>query len=1159
MFVGLTLIFLIHHSIVWIGSRFVETTHAKLCDPQPNIWSLNALRDKGENTESYEAQPSVPMSFAVSGDGNYIAFFTKSNSAHFIDLWDVRSYEASSKGSNTGTFLDPIPCTSLRIPDAPKGNKKNLLFTISVSWDASYIAYSDATPLGESLDLNQSRSKGASTIYKRQNNQQVPADPPSSINLRFKPMTNLENIPGLSNISGHGKFNSTSMSRGYDVPVEFSNDGSQLVIHGNGVIKTFLTNTGENIGTYNIPDWCKTIHSFRFIKHNTQILVETLSGNDMFGKGRLGIVLKNPTVRSRVPSIIQEDVILCPGTFIKALPTLDADGKQRLLSVSGLMINLNVIDDYIVSKYIHPEQHWNKTCIEQLKPLSECPEEFTTPSGLNFKVEIRFTPSAIPGNVRSAPSVIVTTTAGNRRREFEIPPYFIKSGASHGYQCARILDINLQLVVISTTLIMIWKLPSTIDGEFSLLLYWDTPINIQANVNLIDITLDDEWWNGVSGPWHICSHQKLRAVFEFDGDQKVLTPSAEDPLAEKMSFHTPLSYNVHLLYAEANEACRKAIVRYFGLHMNSYSSHDNDTFHVLELIARFWQPILQIQFEAFVGDLLDGTNGTWIPPECQDYKNNPLSILYEKVKKNPRAIVVAETIIDHCIRHSRLEKNPLIIQPVIRTLGKLLDPKIHQPDIALRTLQRLAFLRAVNRLYIIDNHTIALPPLARLRFWDKESQMLFRCKNPILQLNLSPGAPNPLNENFTKDLFEAWFEMIWSVKGGSESCGTHYSQSNRTVIGPLFHWIFVMMCIFWCKCRPWSEKHIKSHDFTLESLDNPAIAALIEYKCLIVFVIVKQVNNERLEPLWGICVTIIACSTIFLLLEVGQGGRYDQIEDEMNNKESWAFQALMIIFFFFTVILMLNVLIALINKAFNDGDETWRLVWLENRLRTIESAEDISFKIPGFRESHNWFPESIYYSASSQQIRAYELKYFENNGEFTTDQNGVVRNNDALEVPMNVYLKTSVQPGFFNFIDTPEEQAARNGIAGKSAAVGHEGALPTSNPNPNNNQSAATTQDAEVEPSYSDNQANIDNQSENITQLQQSFATVQQELAQSRSEVLELQTQLLAQNTRLEAQLKEQSQQLLEQNRQLKEQNSQFQENLQAVLSEFLKSNLKEM
>ncbi|KAG0329626.1 hypothetical protein BGZ99_001233 [Dissophora globulifera] len=106
------------------------------------------------------------------------------------------------------------------------------------------------------------------------------------------------------------------------------------------------------------------------------------------------------------------------------------------------------------------------------------------------------------------------------------------------------------------------------------------------------------------------------------------------------------------------------------------------------------------------------------------------------------------------------------------------------------------------------------------------------------------------------------------------------------------------------------------------------------------------------------------------------GGVWDPVSADFTT-EQWAFHLMMAIFFFFTVILMLNVLIALINKAFEKGDDDWRLVWIESRLRFIESAENMSYHIPGFRQTHNWFPKEIYFSATPEQIKAYRTKYHE--------------------------------------------------------------------------------------------------------------------------------------------------------------------------------------
>ncbi|KAG0198388.1 hypothetical protein BGX33_012366 [Mortierella sp. NVP41] len=101
------------------------------------------------------------------------------------------------------------------------------------------------------------------------------------------------------------------------------------------------------------------------------------------------------------------------------------------------------------------------------------------------------------------------------------------------------------------------------------------------------------------------------------------------------------------------------------------------------------------------------------------------------------------------------------------------------------------------------------------------------------------------------------------------------------------------------------------------------------------------------------------------------GGRYDPVRNGFNT-DNVGFHLMMGLYFFFSVILMLNVLIALLNNAFDDGDQKWRLEWLENRLHYIERAENFTYDIPGFRAAHDYFPETIYYTATPLQVRNYE-------------------------------------------------------------------------------------------------------------------------------------------------------------------------------------------
>ncbi|KAI1321080.1 hypothetical protein EDD11_008661 [Mortierella claussenii] len=110
-------------------------------------------------------------------------------------------------------------------------------------------------------------------------------------------------------------------------------------------------------------------------------------------------------------------------------------------------------------------------------------------------------------------------------------------------------------------------------------------------------------------------------------------------------------------------------------------------------------------------------------------------------------------------------------------------------------------------------------------------------------------------------------------------------------------------------------------------------------------------------------------ATYFML-----AGRYDFVDKNFQT-DDWAFHILMATFFFVNVVLMLNVLIALMNIAFGDADENGPLVWLDDRLRSVESAENIAYSAPGLRERFDWFPEYIYYTSSPRKVLAFQAKY----------------------------------------------------------------------------------------------------------------------------------------------------------------------------------------
>lgn len=67
-------------------------------------------------------------------------------------------------------------------------------------------------------------------------------------------------------------------------------------------------------------------------------------------------------------------------------------------------------------------------------------------------------------------------------------------------------------------------------------------------------------------------------------------------------------------------------------------------------------------------------------------------------------------------------------------------------------------------------------------------------------------------------------------------------------------------------------------------------------------------------------------------------------------------------------------LLALINVAFNKGDDGWRLAWIAARLRSIEAAENYAYRTGSLLSSQG-AAKHIFFTATPKEVRAYKEKY----------------------------------------------------------------------------------------------------------------------------------------------------------------------------------------
>ncbi|KAF9110687.1 hypothetical protein BGX27_006012 [Mortierella sp. AM989] len=101
-------------------------------------------------------------------------------------------------------------------------------------------------------------------------------------------------------------------------------------------------------------------------------------------------------------------------------------------------------------------------------------------------------------------------------------------------------------------------------------------------------------------------------------------------------------------------------------------------------------------------------------------------------------------------------------------------------------------------------------------------------------------------------------------------------------------------------------------------------------------------------------------------------GRYEPVGNSLD-KGSTSFRIMMLIFFIFTAILLLNILIALMNDAYDHSKSQGEVAWLKLLSGVISEVEQF-WMIKRDREESDYFPDYIYYYAPEQDAEIYESK-----------------------------------------------------------------------------------------------------------------------------------------------------------------------------------------
>ncbi|KAF9364403.1 hypothetical protein BGX34_001666 [Mortierella sp. NVP85] len=100
-------------------------------------------------------------------------------------------------------------------------------------------------------------------------------------------------------------------------------------------------------------------------------------------------------------------------------------------------------------------------------------------------------------------------------------------------------------------------------------------------------------------------------------------------------------------------------------------------------------------------------------------------------------------------------------------------------------------------------------------------------------------------------------------------------------------------------------------------------------------------------------------------------GQFDSVSDYLWTKSDWGFSLMIGSYYAFTVFLMFNILIALMNTAFARVEDEGILAWIDCHYRHVGAAENSTFATPGFRQRYDRFPQYVYYTVSQKRVQEF--------------------------------------------------------------------------------------------------------------------------------------------------------------------------------------------
>ncbi|KAK3841446.1 MAG: hypothetical protein J3R72DRAFT_156311 [Linnemannia gamsii] len=499
-----------------------------------------------------------------------------------------------------------------------------------------------------------------------------------------------------------------------------------------------------------------------------------------------------------------------------------------------------------------------------------------------------------------------------------------------------------KLVIFAEGYMKIWKLSSTAAHICQLDYIWGSlSYEPERSADYCHRPLIKAWAcrHGTSMKFHLGKRVWYKNHIVVDGDPRsnlydILTVPPQQKGETVMTTEAErLEYGIFSLidiYGYGDSSCKDDIVRYLLTCIRP--STVNKTSCLVPL-CNAWSTKNQEYLTRLVSEILPKKDITWIPDPKAAKSMDPLAALLAVAKYKRSVIVLVRVLVEYCFAHTIGFKNLTFLSPLFASMPGIME--FYRED-ALEYIGRIAYIPTNHPTYIWKNH-VRCQKIAPFRFplWSYIRRVWISgldirrdaSSNSIMQFKYKMNkSVEDIEEDIEIPVFMATFDALWfyrdreedsrkQIQGGyacgkgeggglmkgvskKGSVGGRQLLSRRMSTNAFGEGLTQDKSIWWRVLSPlvlgkllfYPPPIIECYDFSLEFLDNPAIAALVTFKwetigfaywfprfffqfiyyVLIVTAALAQVYSSQPSKLFGVFVAIITMGCLFIYSEILQ-------------------------------------------------------------------------------------------------------------------------------------------------------------------------------------------------------------------------------------------------------------------------------------------------